>query len=504
MENVHQILAIVGVFIYWLFLGAIALRLVIKRRTIGVSFSWILVIYFLPLVGIIAYILFGELHLGQTRASRSKSMFKPYGQWFAALYQHPLHTPERQSDHAKAISQLCDTQLGIPSLSGNQLCLQHTPSSILNSIIQDIEAAKENIVMEFYIWHPGGLADDVAKAVIKASKRGVAVKLLLDAAGSRTFFNSPWPTLLRAAGVEISQALSVSPLRMFFRRLDLRLHRKIVVIDNHIAYTGSMNLVDPKYFKQGEGVGQWIDVMVRMVGPAVPLVNTVAAWDWEVETSERYLPEPPGIPEKPYASSHEISYEISCEPSGEVRREADSLIQVIPSGPGMPEEVIHQVLLQSLYQACRKIVITTPYFVPSENLLDALVTAAARGVDVNIIIPQKNDSTMVKWASRSFFAELLKAGVKIHRFRGGLLHTKSVLIDDEHCLIGTVNMDMRSLWLNFELTLAVDDKTFAEELRLLQQGYIDNAEQLEYKRWQSRPLYQRVIEHLFYLFSPLL
>lgn len=486
MENINQILAIAGVIIYWLFLGAIALRLVIKRRTIGVSFSWILVIYFLPLVGIAAYILFGELHLGQTRASRSKAMFKPYGQWFAALYKHPLHTPERQSDHAKAISQLCDTQLGIPSLSGNQLCLQHTPSSILSSIVHDVEQAKNNIIMEFYIWHPGGQADEVAKAVIAASQRGVKVKILLDAAGSRNFINSSWPTQMRAAGVELSQALSVSPLRMFFRRLDLRLHRKIVVIDNQIAYTGSMNLVDPKYFKQGEGVGQWIDVMVRMVGPAVPLLNTVAAWDWEVETSERSLPEPPS-PSCPHLSPQE-----------------DSLVQVIPSGPGMPEEVIHQVLLQSLYQACRKIVITTPYFVPSENLLDALVTAAARGVDVNIIIPQKNDSTMVKWASRSFFAELLKAGVKIHRFRGGLLHTKSVLIDDEHCLIGTVNMDMRSLWLNFELTLAVDDKVFAEELRVLQQDYIDNAEQLEYKRWQRRPLYQRVIEHFFYLFSPLL
>ncbi|MCG9712211.1 cardiolipin synthase [Shewanella insulae] len=488
MENVHQILAIAGVFIYWLFLGAIALRLVIKRRTIGVSFSWILVIYFLPLVGIIAYILFGELHLGQTRASRSKAMFQPYGQWFAALYQHPLHTPERQSEHARAISQLCDTQLGIPSLSGNQLNLQHTPSDILNAIIKDVEQAQESVTMEFYIWHPGGLANEVAKAVIAAAKRGVTVKLLLDAAGSRTFFNSTWPSQMRAAGVTLSQALSVSPLRMFFRRLDLRLHRKIVVIDNRTAYTGSMNLVDPRYFKQREGVGQWIDVMVRMEGPAVPLVNAVAAWDWEVETSKRCLPPPPGLPIN----------------TPENTPESDSLVQVIPSGPGMPEEVIHQVLLQSLYQASRKIVITTPYFVPSENLLDALVTAAARGVDVNIIIPQKNDSTMVKWASRSFFAELLKAGVKIHRFRGGLLHTKSVLIDDEHCLIGTVNMDMRSLWLNFELTLAVDDKVFSQSLRNLQQGYIENAEQLEYKRWQRRPLYQRVIEHLFYLFSPLL
>lgn len=484
MENFYQILTIAGVLLYWLTLGAVAVRVVIKRRTIGVSFSWLLVIYFLPFIGIGAYLLFGELHLGKSRATRSKAMFRPYGQWFAKLYQHPQHQPHCQSHYGVSISQLCDSQLAIPSLSGNNLILQNTPEQILNSIIADIDAAKESIIMEFYIWHPGGKADNVAQALISAALRGVKIKLLLDAAGSRQFFKSKWPSQLRSHGIQVVGALAVSPLRMFFRRLDLRLHRKIVVIDNTIGYTGSMNLIDPRYFKQTQGVGQWIDVMVRITGPVVPIVSAVSAWDWEVETNQRELPQQPI--DNPVLSS------------------ATSLVQVIPSGPGMPEEVIHQVLLQSLYEARRKIVITTPYFVPSENLLDALATAAHRGVDVNIIIPRKNDSTMVKWASRSFFGELLKAGVKIHQFNGGLLHTKSVMIDDEHCLIGTVNMDMRSLWLNFELTLAVDDIVFAAKLAQLQQQYIDNAEQLNLARWQNRALYKRFIEHVFYLFSPLL
>lgn len=484
MENISQILTIAGIVIYWLILAGVAVRIVIKRRTIGVSFSWLLVIYFLPLVGILAYFLFGELHIGSSRATRSKSMFKPYGDWFAKLYQHPEHRPESQSRYAVSISRLCDGQLAIPSLSGNTLELQNTPEQILTSIINDINAAQHSVNMEFYIWHPGGMADDIARALMHAAKRGVKVKLLLDAAGSRRFFKSNWPKEMRHCAIEIVPALIVSPMRMLFRRLDLRLHRKIVVIDNSIGYTGSMNLVDPKYFKQEEDVGQWIDVMVRLTGPVVPIINTVQAWDWEVETHQRNLPQPPSV---------QIP---SLTPT--------SLVQVIPSGPGMPQEVIHKVLLQSLYEAKRKIVITTPYFVPSENLVDALTTAAMRGVEVNLIIPKKNDSTMVKWASRSFFGELLKAGVKIHRFNGGLLHTKSVLIDDEHCLIGTVNLDMRSLWLNFELTLAVDDLLFSKKLARLQQNYIDDAEQLDLQRWQKRAIHKRFIEQLFYLFSPLL
>ncbi|MCC4831753.1 cardiolipin synthase [Shewanella sp. 10N.7] len=483
MDQITQIIAVLGVFLYWLILGGVATRIVIKRRSVGVSFSWLLIIYFLPFVGVIAYLLFGELHLGKARSSRSKAMYKPYADWFSALYQHNAHQPERQSDYASSISKLCDVQLNIPSLTANEIALQQTPEQILNSIISDINHAESLIDMEFYIWHPGGLADEVAIALINASNRGVSVKLLLDAAGSRLFFKSSWPSKMRNAGINVVAALKVSPLRMFFRRMDLRLHRKIVVIDNTVGYTGSMNLVDPKCFKQSDGVGEWIDIMVRITGPVVPVMNTVSAWDWEVETNERILPEMPP--------------EAHCT-------DTSSLVQAIPSGPGMPEEVIHQVLLQSLYQAEHKIIITTPYFVPSEQLLDALVTASLRGVDVNIIIPRKNDSTMVKWASSSFFTELLAAGVTIHQFNGGLLHTKSVLIDEEHCLIGTVNMDMRSLWLNFELTLAVDDVKFAARLGQLVQAYMDDSDILTDEEWQQRPMYKRFIEQVFYLFSPLL
>ncbi|WP_299792278.1 cardiolipin synthase [uncultured Shewanella sp.] len=485
MAHFYQLVTLAGILLYWIIIAGITVRVIIKRRSIGVSFAWMMVIYVIPVVGIVAYLLFGEQNIGKRRAQRAKDMYQPYADWFAQLYQIRQYRPNILSEHAQSISTLCENRLGIPSLADNDLELQSTPEQILSSLIKDIDRAKYSIQLEFYIWHPGGMADEVALALINAAKRNVSVKLLLDSAGSHQFFRSQWPAILEAEGIIIARALKVSPLRVLFRRLDLRMHRKIVVIDNSIAYTGSMNLVDPSCFKADSGVGQWIDVMIRITGTTVPLLNVIQSWDWEVETNQRQLPEQP-----------------SCKPHTEP--EKVDMVQVIPSGPGMPEDIIHEVLLQSIYQAKHKIVITTPYFVPSENLLVALIAAAHRGVCVNIIIPHKNDSLMVEWASRSFFCELLTAGVKIHRFNGGLLHTKSVVVDESHCLIGTVNLDMRSLWLNFEVTLAVDDLSFTEKLNRLQQSYMDNAHLVDLNAWQRRPVYKRVFEQFFYLFSPLL
>ncbi|WP_025820423.1 cardiolipin synthase [Shewanella marina] len=484
MEKVYQFFTLISLLIYWLLIAGITVRIVTKRRSIGVSFAWMMVIYVIPFAGIVLYFLFGELNLGKKRASRAKDMFGPYGVWCKQLQDYRQYHPESLTDFAQSISQLCQSRLGIPALADNRLELLKTTDEIMQRLIEDINAAQTDIHMEFYIWNPGGLADCVADALIKARKRGVKVKVLLDSAGSRVFFKSSWPVTFRSAGIELVDALSVSPVRMFFRRLDLRLHRKIVVIDNIIGYTGSMNMVDPAYFKVDAGVGQWIDVMVRIHGASVPVLNCIHAWDWEVETSTRSLPAMPQYREQD-------------------KTETD-VVQVIPSGPGMPEAIIQQVLLQSIYQAKHKIVITTPYFIPSENLMFALISAAQRKVSVHIVIPDKNDSMMVEWASRSFFYELLNAGVNIHRFKGGLLHTKSVVIDENHSLIGTVNLDMRSLWLNFEVTLAVEEYEFTQKLNRLQRRYIDDSTLVDPVKWRKRPLQKKFIEQFFYMFSPLL
>ena len=283
-----------------------------------------------------------------------------------------------------------------------------------------------------------------------AARPGIHCRLMLDSAGSVAFFRSPWPELMRNAGIEVVEALKVNLMRVFLRRMDLRQHRKMIMIDNYIAYTGSMNMVDPRYFKQDAGVGQWIDLMARMEGPIATAMGIIYSCDWEIEPGKRILPPPPDVNIMPFeqASGHTI--------------------HTIASGPGFPEDLIHQALLTAAYSAREYLIMTTPYFVPSDDLLHAICTAAQRGVDVSIILPRKNDSMLVGWASRAFFTELLAAGVKIYQFEGGLLHTKSVLVDGELSLVGTVNLDMRSLWLNFEITLAIDDKGFGADLAAVQ------------------------------------
>jgi len=439
---------------YWLLIAGVTLRILMKRRAVPSAMAWLLIIFILPLVGIIAYLSFGELHLGKRRAERARAMWPSTAKWLADLKACKHIFAEENSSVAASLFKLCERRQGIAGVKGNQLQLMTSSDDVMQALIRDIQLARHNIEMVFYIWQPGGMADQVAESLMAAARRGIHCRLNL--------------------------------FRVFLRRMDLRQHRKMVLIDNYIAYTGSMNMVDPRFFKQDSGVGQWIDLMARMEGPIATSMGIVYSCDWEIETGKRILPPPPDGNIMPFeeASGHTI--------------------HTIASGPGFPEDLIHQALLTAAYSAREYLIMTTPYFVPSDDLLHAICTAAQRGVDVSIIMPRKNDSLLVGWASRAFFSELLAAGVKIYQFEGGLLHTKSVLVDGELSLVGTVNLDMRSLWLNFEITLVIDDAGFGGDLAAVQDDYISRSRLLDARLWAKRPLWQRIAERLFYFFSPLL
>ncbi|SHI18996.1 cardiolipin synthase [Ferrimonas marina] len=486
MDKIYLIAGWLSVALYWVIVAGVSLRIALKRRAVGVSAAWLLIIFILPLFGVALYLLFGEANLGRSRRSRALQIFSGYRDWFQLIERDHRQYQGNMGPNAHPIHALCFNQLGIPSTLGNDLTLISTPDDIFDAIIKDIGEAQRHLQLEFYIWHPGGRADEVAEALIAASERGVEVYLLLDASGSRDFFRTDWPKRMRQSGIQVSKALAVNMFRMFLRRMDLRQHRKIITIDHQIGYTGSMNLVDPRCFKQGAGVGEWIDVMVRVTGPAVPTLAALQAWDWQVEGGDCLLDRLP----------------TATPPLGSANH--NHTVQVIPSGPALPETVIQKTLLLGIFHARRSVTLCTPYFVPSEHLMEALVTAAQSGIRVDLILPDKNDSTMVEWASRSYFEELLRAGVRIYRFQGGLLHTKAVLIDDDHCLIGTVNLDMRSLQLNSEVTLAVDDPDFCSELTELMASYRNHSYQLDHHLWQQRPLNKKLTEQFFYMFAPLL
>ncbi|MGL5226072.1 MAG: cardiolipin synthase, partial [Aeromonas sp.] len=429
-------------------------------------------------------VLLGEIKLGRRRAARAQAMYRPYAIWTRQLARlFPQHCCEVGAK-AEPLHDLIQSRLGMPMLSGNQMTVLNKPDAILREFARDIRQSSQSCYLEFYIWYPGGDADDVGEALIEVAQRGVDCRVLLDSVGSKAFFKSAWPKKLRQAGVKVVEVLPVGAWRILFQRQDLRMHRKLVVIDDRVGYTGSMNLVDPRFFKQNAGVGQWVDIMIRVQGPMVPLMWSIFVWDWEMETGERLLD--------------------SLLHDPEVWPQTNYRAQLIPSGPFVGGDCIQQSLLLAIYQARNHLVLTTPYFVPDDPLAAALSAAAERGVKVQLVLPERNDSLMANYACNAFMEELLRAGVEIYRYDAGLLHTKSVLVDDDFVLVGTVNLDRRSLWLNFEVTLLVDNPAFVAQMNQLVQGYMVEATPMTLAKWQARPWYKKAMENIFYLFSPLL
>jgi cardiolipin synthase len=466
--------------------GGLALRVVMQRRSTGETLAWMLILFALPLIGIGAYLMLGELRLGRRREARFLRLFPPVAEWLGRLRERPTSRWNAPSEEARALATMCERTLGVPTLSGNRVELIGDWQEAFARLLADIDAAERTIHLEFYIWHRGGEADRVVEALLRARQRGVACRVLVDSLGSRGFLRGDAAARLRSAGVEVLGALPGGLLRMPFVRFDLRLHRKIAVIDGRAAYTGSLNLVDPRYFKKDAGVGPWVDAMVRIEGPAVEALAVTFLADWFVE------------------SDADLEKLRSVGDASEQPVKGDCPVQVLPSGPGVAPRAIEQILITAVYSAREELVLTTPYFVPSEALQMALIAAARRGVKVIVVVPARVDSRLVRYASEAFVEELLEAGVKIAKFGEGLLHTKSVTVDGTHALFGSVNLDPRSFRLNFEITLGLYNRDFASQLRVLQQRYIDNSELRDLEAYKRRSAMRRAGENFARILGPVL
>lgn len=475
---------------------ACAVRVLYKQHNTGTAFAWLIILFLFPLFGTVAYLLVGEPRLGMARAKRSEEMNRFY-HGFAEKYLDGVYldTGGGISPRYHGLSLVASRSTGLGATRSNAVQLLSTTGGIIDTMLQDIDAAEHSCLLAFYIIEPQGRIEEILNAVLRAADRGVDCAVLADAVGSSGFFGSIWPEMLREAGVEVHSALPVGPLRTLFTRSDLRNHRKLLIVDSKIGYTGSYNLVDPRFFKQGAGVGEWVDVMMRCTGPMVLEMAAVFYADLAVENDEnlqsirQYLIEneariPEMLPEK--------------------MQQGSVVAQVIPSSPEQSDRVIYETILCAVHQAKRRITVTTPYFVPDEPLLTALTTAAKRGVEVILILPEKVDSLMVRYASRAYYPMLLDAGVKIALFKGGLLHAKTMTVDDGYTLFGTVNMDMRSFFLNLEISLAVYDRTVTAEVRALQEGYLADSGYITVKAWQQRAKWWGLVENTVRLMGPLL
>ncbi len=252
---------------------SVSIRIIKVRLPMATSLAWLILVFFLPFVGAALYLVLGEKSLGRKRSERAKAIKERYSNWLQELPKEIQFDRQGLSPEAQSLSRLAEITIGIPAMSSNRLQLLNEAKTILRSIVSDINRARRFCHLEFYIWTEGGMADEVGEALMRAINRGVTCRVLLEAIGSSKFLKSRMLKRFKASGVEVVFALPVSPLSMFLVRPDLRLHRKIVVIDNVAGYTGSFNLVDPRIFKQDTGVGEWVDAMVRLEGPGVFALN---------------------------------------------------------------------------------------------------------------------------------------------------------------------------------------------------------------------------------------
>lgn len=484
IEHILLVLAAIAAIELSIRLALSGVIIVRSRSTPAVRLAWLVVIMGTPIpgFGVIAYLLVGEVRLGRRRTRRYAEIVERIGTLAALLAARQRPPPPEVAEAHKQIAYLAETVGDNPPRGGNNLQLFGQTDAFIDALIADIGRAEGHAHLLFYIFLPDSTGHRVAHALAEAAQRGVACRLLVDGVGSRDFLNSKLRRDIAGQGVHVVEALPARWLRIALARLDLRNHRKIAVIDGRIGYCGSQNIAD-KEFAIKPKYAPWVDMMVRVEGPAARDLQVLFIEDWFLDTDE----------------SLEAVLEIAPPVSTD-----GATVQVIGTGPTAYNEALRQLVQLSFHIAREELILTTPYFVPDEATASALYTTARRGVNVTLVVPARNDSPLVAAASRSFYDELLDAGVNICEYRKGLLHAKTTTIDRDLAIVSTANLDRRSFELNCEVSLVVYDTDLASELRLLQKQYIDDSTTVEPGDWKRRRWPSRLWHNTAGMLGPLL
>ena len=481
-----------GLLLFAVHLVVMARAITRPDRTPAARAAWVLVIAFLPLLGVVAYLLLGETSIGRERIRRLQAAEARTSRLDEAAY-----APAALDPQAAVLFDFCRSINQFPPVSGNRIALLGDPDAppsrpevnsdlAIGSLIQDIEQARDHVHICFYIWLDDGNGGKVADAVVAAARRGVQCRIMVDALGSRAFIHGPRWQQLREAGVKLVATLNdIPPLgHLAIGRLDLRNHRKIAVIDNRIAYCGSQNCADPAFAVQAK-YAPWVDIFLRCEGPVVRQAQYLFVCTWIAETGEP-------LEGLPGAAPTPESFEPGC------------VAQMYGTGPTTPGNAMSNSFVGGIYAAREELLITTPYFAPDEAVLRALSAAPHRGVRTAIIFPERNNSWLVGSTCRSCYMDLLSSGVAIYEYPLGLLHTKSMTIDGRIALVGSANMDRRSMQLNFENNLLIADEQVTAAVRVRQLGYLAVSRLVERDTVQAWPLHTRLVQNAAGMMAPVL
>ena len=455
----------------------------------SVAWGWLALFAFVPWLALLMYGLFGKpvLRRRLRRHTRIRTALQERGFLRSPSGSETRLLAPESAELARLVERLTrNSHDGIPAVPGNSAELLTETETTVDRLVADIERAEDHVHLLFYIFNADDTGWRVARALAGAAQRGVKCRVLVDAFGSRfeassSFFKSlsPW---LKEQGVQVSDVLTTKLARRPLARFDLRNHRKIAVLDGSIAYTGSMNVHDADSALE---YGEWKQLMVRFEGPVVRQLQLLFVEDWSYAADEHLAEEEGLFPPVPGGSSGVVA-------------------QVVPGGPEYGVDPIHHLLVAAMASARERLIITTPYFVPDEPMQFALRVAALRGAQVDLILPRASDRATADAAARAYLEELCQVGVCVHLFPDGLLHAKSMTVDDRIAVLGSANFDRRSLFLNYEANVVIYDATFTAHLRACQEEYLLQSRPLEPGWWQERPRLGRRLDQMAKLLSPLM
>ena len=457
-----------------------------ERRDASSSWAWLLVLFFIPVLGFLLYLLFGQnlsrYHMFQWEDRKKLGIDKLLSNQLEEIQQDTFEFHNEIERESKQLIYMHLTNNDAVLTTENHIDIFTDGKQKFDQLIADIEQAEDHIHLQYYILHNDELGKRLIAALTNKARQGVKVKVLYDDLGSRGLRKSFFAEL-RAVDGEV-EVFFPSKLRWINLRLNYRNHRKLVIIDGKIGYVGGFNVGD-EYLGLDPKFGYWRDTHLRIEGKAVHAIQTRFILDWNQASHKRKIP---------YLKEHFPKIPIK----------GDSSMQIVTSGPDSEWEQIKSGYLKMIMTAKKTIAIQTPYFIPDASLLDALKIASLSGVEVKIMIPNKPDHAFVYWATMYNVGEMLSSGVKVFIYENGFIHAKTIVVDQKVSSVGTANIDVRSFKLNFEVNAFIYDPKIAEKLAEEFQHDMTVSRELTLQAYHQRSRVIRFKESISRLLSPIL
>lgn len=470
--------------LYVLMITVTVVTLVVDKRDPVKTLSWVVVITMLPVAGILLYVMFGQ-NFRKRKIFKDKNRFNSdHIDSIITRQLYSVNSPFADNRPEIAVNRDVVTLLlnagRSPVTYNNDIRILNDGRETFEAIFTDIAAAKSSIHVEYYIISDDSLGRALADLLCQKASEGVEVRVIYDSVGS---FSLPrrYIERLKSAGVEVEEFMPVV-FPHFTSKINYRNHRKIVVIDGAVSFTGGLNVAD-RYVTGTSKLGDWRDTHLRIEGKASHTLQAIFITDWHFVH---------------HVQLDEALYFAKTEPKEGVA------VQIASSGPDSDWAAIMQGYFSAITKARNHIYISTPYFLPNEALLTAIKVASLGGVDVRLMLPFRSDSKTVYWATRSYITELMEAGVSVYLYYGGFNHSKLLMIDSMLSSIGSANMDIRSFEDNFEVSALIYDSSKTVELENRFLADLEQATLIRPSDWEARPVRHRFYEALARLLSPLL